>query len=289
MGQVCWISLPVDMLYLLPFPLRLSVSCRSLLHALLLLGSFSTGMLSHAAGTGSPPPAGITLMVSESRDENGALIPVRPENQAVIQYFEKALNLTFQIRRLPLPRITAELQEGEGLAFGLSKNSERQKFMQFSETVFTDIVWIVVREDAKMEFNNLQDLQGKSVGIVRGVRFGDEIDRQRNVLFRVEEDTSQLSSRLKKLLSGRMDCLLFNSRTTSAAEVEAELNQYLATANMPETNSKPVQIRVLGKPLMTDEIHFAAGLRNHERLLKSINAAIIRGRKSGELPPLLKR
>ncbi|MBC3871569.1 substrate-binding periplasmic protein [Undibacterium oligocarboniphilum] len=276
------------MLYLPPFLLRLPVSCRSVLNAILLLGSFSTGMSSHAAGTGNPLSASITLMISESRDENGVLIPIRPENQAVIHYFEKALNISFQLRRLPLPRITAELQEGENLAFGLSKNSERQKFMQFSEPVFTDIVWIVVREDSKMEFNNLQDLQGKSVGIVRGVRFGDEIERQRNLLFRVEEDTSQLSSRLKKLLSGRMDCFLFNSRTTFAAEVEAELNQYLVNVNMSEINSKPLRIRVLSKPLIADEIHFAAGLRNHEHLLKSINAAIIKGRKSGELPPLLK-
>lgn len=231
----------------------------------------------------------IPLLLAESRDENGEIAPIRPENQKIIDYFERDMDVQFEIRRYPLSRVIENVAKGEGLAFGLSKSSERLKMMRYSEAVFSDFVWVVARDDAQMQFTEIKDLKGKSVGIVRGIRFGDEIDSMRNLLFKVEEDQPQLSSRLKKLLSGRMDVMLVNSRMASSKELETELNLYLNEKNLRTEAQTNYSVKVFAKPFLVDNIHFTAGYMAKPDTLKLINAAITKGRKSGDLPALWRK
>ena len=230
----------------------------------------------------------IPLMIAETRDEYGKLAPIRPENQKILTYFEHALNQPFEIQRYPLQRIADQLRQGNGLAFGLTKTAERMQYMKFSEPVFSDYIWVVSRSDSDFEYTNLQDLKNKSVGIARGVRLGDDIDQYRNVLFKAEEDPAQLSSRLRKLLTGRMDCTLLNSRHSHAKEFENELNQYLLDKKILDSNEDVYKIKVSAKPLLVDEIHFATNILNSSNLLQRINLAIAKGRQSGELPTPVK-
>ncbi|MFZ6743228.1 substrate-binding periplasmic protein [Undibacterium sp. JH2W] len=230
----------------------------------------------------------LPLLLAETRDENGEIAPIRPENQKVIAYFERTMDIQFDIRRYPLPRVVENIGKGEGLGFGLSKSSERLKTMRYSEPVFSDFVWVVVRDDSRMRYSGIQDLQGKAVGIVRGIRFGDEIDKMRNVLFKVEEDQPQSSSRLKKLLSGRMDVMLVNSRLTNAKDLEAELNHYLDEKNLRSETQMNFGVKVFARPLLVDPIHFTSGINSRAEVINKINAAIIKGRKSGDLPALWK-
>ncbi|BBB65578.1 hypothetical protein UNDYM_1325 [Undibacterium sp. YM2] len=230
----------------------------------------------------------LPLLLAESRDENGEIAPIRPENQKIIAYFERAMDVQFDVRRYPLPRVIDNIGKGEGLGFGLSKSSERLKTMRYSEAVFSDFVWVVARDDSSMKFTGIGDLQGKSVGIVRGIRFGDEIDKLRNVSFKVEEDQPQSSSRLKKLLSGRMDVMLVNSRLPNAKDLEAELNLYLDEKNLRSETQMNYGVKVFAKPLLVDPIHFTSGVNTRSDVINKINAAIIRGRKSGDLPALWK-
>lgn len=228
----------------------------------------------------------VPVLLAEARDENGEMAPIRPENQKILQYFERALDIKFDIHRYPLPRVIENVGKGEGLGFGLSKSTDRLKTMRYSKPVFSDFVWVVARDDSKMQFSGIQDLKGKSVGIVRGIRFGDEIDSKRNVLFNVEEDQPQNSSRLKKLLSGRMDVMLFNSRMSNAKDLEADLNQYLNDKKIRTEMQANFGVKVFPKPFLVDHIHFTSGLNSTPDIINRINAAIIRGRKSGDLPAL---
>ena len=256
---------------------RLAISC--LIPAF--LPSLSLAASAHAADTQ-------ILLLAETRDENGEIAPIRPENQKIINYFEQALHWQFEVRRYPLPRVIENVGKGEGLGFGLSKNSARMKTMRYSEPVFSDFVWVVARADYKGTYKSITDLQGKSVGIVRGIRFGDEIDKQRNILFKVEEDQPQNSSRLKKLLSGRMEVMLVNSRLSNARELEAELNLYIEEKNLHAETPNNLGVKVFAQPFLVDPIHFTAGLQSRPELINKINAAINRGRKTGDLPALWK-
>jgi len=230
----------------------------------------------------------VPLMTGESRDENGEVIPIRPENQKILDYFERTIGIHFDIRRMPIARVIEGVKQGDGIAYGISKTSERLKYMAYSDAIFTDYVWLIVRDDSPIEIGSLAEIKGKSIGIVRGIRFNDEIDGLRNVWFKVEEDPSQMSSRLKKLLSGRMDAMLFNSRMHTAKELENELNMYMVEKNIHGETQDKSRIRVVSKPFLTDDVYFVTGLTTDKSIIGKINAAIIKGRKSGDLPALWK-
>ncbi|MFZ6864207.1 substrate-binding periplasmic protein [Undibacterium sp. Ji67W] len=228
----------------------------------------------------------ITLMIGEALNENGEAIALKPENKKIIDYIEGSIGVHFDLQRLPIPRLIEGVKQGNGIAFGVSKTSERLKTMIYSDVIFTDYVWLIVRDDSAINSSNIEALRGKSLGIVRGTHFNDEIDHQRNVVFKVEEDPSQLSSRLRKLLSGRMDAMLLNSRIRSAKELEMELSQYMVDKKIHlNLNEKP-GIRVISKPFLADDVYFVTGIKSDKSILKKINAAMAKGRLSGDLPEL---
>ena len=230
----------------------------------------------------------VTVITGESRDENGELIPLRPENQKLLDNIGRIAGIRFDVRRMPIPRLLEAVKQGEGIGYGISKTSERSTYLAYSDPVFTDNVWLIVRDDAGIENSTLADLKGKSIGIVHGIRFNDEIDSQRNVLFKVEEDPSHLASRLKKLLSGRMDAMLLNSRARSAKELENELMQYMQDKNIrANTQAKP-GIKVIARPFLADDVYFVTALNADKTVINRINLAMAKARKMGDMPPLAK-
>lgn len=241
-----------------------------------------------SANTAAALPT-VTLMAGESLDEQGQPAPLRPETMRLLNFFERKLNVRFQIQRYPLARVNELLKQPGQLAFGMSKTSERLTYMQFSEPVFNGYVWIVTREDRQFEFSSLNDLAGKSVGIVRGMRLSDEIDRERNQLFRVEDDAAQAGARLRKLTSGRMDCLLMNSRHSNPRDLENELNQLLSESDSSLATGEPrLKVKVLNRPLLIDPIHFATNRRQPSPWLEKINAVLKAAQNSAELSTLLR-
>ena len=63
----------------------------------------------------------------------------------------------------------------------------------------SDKIWLMARCDDRFTFNTIQDLKGKTIGIVQGSSAGEEFDSQVNVLFRAEYNTSSLAGRFSKL------------------------------------------------------------------------------------------
>jgi len=229
---------------------------------------------------------GIVLMVAASNDAGLGSSP-QPAFRNTIEFVERGLDVGFELRRYPWNRLLHNLNKGEGLAFGLSKNAARLQTLHFSEPVYVNYVWLVTRSDAVFPFSDMQDLKGKSLGVSRGSSFGDEFDRQKNILFTAEEDAYGLPNRLKKLLNKRMDAIVYQNRNADPEQVEAMLNRLVAE-RMPEIQMPPgVAFRVLRKPLMTDNIHFAIRAQNDDGIIKKINAVIINGKKTGELAKAL--
>ncbi|MFZ6645554.1 substrate-binding periplasmic protein [Undibacterium sp. TJN25] len=231
----------------------------------------------------------IVLLVASGNDARASAGSGAPQSafRNTIQFVERGLDVGFEVRRYPWNRLIQNLNNGEGLAFGLSKNSSRMQTLHFSEPVYANYVWLITRSDASFPFSGMQDLKGKSLGMNRGSSFGDEFDRQKNLLFTVEEDAYGLQSRLNKLLNHRMDAIIYQNRNADPEQVEAMLNQRV-TERMPEIKLPPgVRFIVLRKPLMTDNIHFAIRAQDDHGIIKKINAVIIKGKKNGELAKAL--
>jgi len=205
----------------------------------------------------------------------------------VLSYLEQQVHIQFEIHRYPLPRILVNVKNGEGIVFGLSKNSERLAQYVFSEPVYANTVWLVKRGDDRSTFDTLNDLKGKTIGIERGVSYGDEFDKQSKVLFKVEEDTNSYSSRVKKLMGKRMDMMLVSTYLSQPADVDFYLRQMIRSDDTTDEKTMQTGFSVLKKPLMKDELHFATAPGDSEKWIVKLNRAIIAGKKSGEISRLL--
>src|SRR5262249_28249965 len=122
--------------------------------------------------------------------------------------------------------LLANASQGEGLIFGVTETAERKAQFRFSDTIYANYVWVVTRSDRRFPFRSMADLKGKTLGVARGVSYGDEFDRQRNVLFAVEEDSvNSYAVRLRKLWAQRMDAMLYGDWRANPDEIEAKLNR----------------------------------------------------------------
>ncbi|MFZ6741796.1 substrate-binding periplasmic protein [Undibacterium sp. JH2W] len=229
----------------------------------------------------------LVLLIRELRNEAGEIVPIRDEIRQLLNYFEHQLQIKFEIRRYPWTRLLINARTGEGIVFGLSKNRERLQTYQFSEAIYANYVWLVTRSDATFTYNSMLDLKGKTVGVIRGTSYGDEFDSQRNVLFQVEEDVGSHGARLKKLINKRMDVMIFGDRRAQADEVEQLLLRILRKESSTTDKAVEQGFKVLPKPMLVDELHFAAVGAQYEEWIRKLNAAILAGRKSGEISRIL--
>lgn len=229
----------------------------------------------------------VALLIRELKNDRGEVVPVRDDTRQLIAYFEREAQVKFDVRYYPMPRLLNNVKRGEGIAFGLSKNAERLASLHFSDPIYANYVWLVVRKNNIFPFFGIEDLKGKTVGIIRGVSYGDEFDQKKNSLFSVEEDVSSHVIRLKKLAKNRMDVMLFGARQSDPAEVEALLRDMQKVDQSQSLETAEIEFTVLNKPMSVDELHFAAAPLKYARLMMRLNAAIVRGRKSGDILRIL--
>ena len=221
----------------------------------------------------------VVLYIRENRNEAGQMLPLREEIRHLLDLIEQSSGIQFEIERYPYPRLMDKTRHQEGIAFGLSANRTVTDLI-LSEAFMSNKVWMVVRSDAVFPFRSIEDLRGKTIGVVRGSSYGDEFDARRNSLFKIEEDVSSHTARLRKLMSRRMDVMLFGDFHSRAEDVDLYLRHLLAEEKSlfgPGEN-----FVVLEKPLMTDELCFAATPKFAE-VLRRLNLAILQLRRSGEL------
>ncbi|MFZ6646502.1 substrate-binding periplasmic protein [Undibacterium sp. TJN25] len=234
-------------------------------------------------------PGSVILLAGEALDEKGSQRPLGATHRRLLAYLERMLDVRFDVRMYPWGRLDLYARNGEGLVLGLSKNTERAGYLHFSDAAYANNLWLVTRSDTPFPFNSMQDLAGKKIGAVRGYSYGEEFDRGRNRVFQVEEDISSRSSRLKKLLSRRMDALLvYQLATDSAEEVESGINSFMASEVKDMLVPRSLSFRVLPRPMQTENVYFSIAAEKDRGIIASINDALAKGRKSGELARILK-
>lgn len=225
----------------------------------------------------------VPLYMSEELDEKSNLVPLSIQTNALLSYLEQALHFQFEIRRVPWKRALENAQNGEGLIFGISKTEERLRKLTFSLPIYSEQSLLVTRCEAHFRFNSMQDLRGKTLGIVRGTSYGEEFDQQKNILFKVEDDTSNNPARFNKLSQGRMDGLMLYSFVPNLAKLETSLNQLYARPSYQHTASPSQQFCVQRKPISSVEIHFAIRPDRDQGLLQQIDQVLEHAKRNGDL------
>lgn len=242
-------------------------------------------LLAHAQTM--PETKRIPVLMAEQKGDYGQDLPLLPYAQQLISYMEMALQVKLDVRRYPWRRVLYNGENGEGLIFGIYKTAEREHIFAFSEPVYAEKIWLIKRCDQPFSFNQLQDLKGKTIGIVQGSSAGVEFDSQVNLLFKAEYNTSSLSGRFSKLYQKRMDAFLYYEARSNLKSLQRELNQTYASELDEYKKQKTEVFCILPKPVSTVDVHFALSLKSDRRILDKIDQVLIQARKTGELEKFL--
>ena len=133
---------------------------------------------------------------------------------------------------------------------------------------------MITRQDRQFPFDEISDLRGKTIGIVRGARYGGEFDEHKGKLFRVDDDIDAYGPRLQKVLNGRVDAMLIASSFIDAKEVERQVN--MIKLDERDRVSASNRFKVLSSPVLRDGICFAALKGTNDALVDRISNALVK-------------
>jgi len=197
--------------------------------------------------------------------------------------------LHYAAQRMPKDRLELSLYPwaraymasaaGQGGLLGISWTWRRDEIFDYSEPVFTDEVVIVVKKGHEFNYQGLSDLQGKTLGIVRGASFGSAFDRaHQDGVFSIDGDNGA-RNRLSKLSAGRIDCALFNVGQSGFLET-------LRLNKVPRNQWK--NFVVLPVPLRKDPNYLAFPKTMHMAdWLQGFNSVIRHGYAHGDIQKII--
>ena len=197
----------------------------------------------------------------------------------ITRYIEKKTGDTFNIRLYPWKRAYNNAKDSKGGIIGLSKTEERLKIFDYSEVMYYDDIFLVVKKEKKFKFENFKDLKGKTLGIGRGGSYGDDFEQgKRSGSFKIEEDNAP-PQRLRKLLKGRIDAALIGPGKIAFEQIILQ-DPYLL--------ERKSQFAILPKPFKRDPNFLGISKKlNKKSLIKRFNSALKKGYSNGEIPQII--
>ena len=216
----------------------------------------------------------VPLLSGENRNEKGELNPISERFAKIFAIIEKDLSIKFQLQLYPWNRAVKIASTEGGLIFGLSLTPERAAIFDFSEPVLYQYLWLVTLADRQFEFKSIQDLKGKTIGVVRGSKYGGEFDQQRNILFKTDDDIDAYGPRLKKLSNRQVDAMIFSSALTNPREVEELIHKIKIPNETDEQINQRTRFVVLANPVLKDGIRFAILRGQNPQLIQQINRSL---------------
>jgi len=145
--------------------------------------------------------------------------------------------------------------------------SDRAQAFVFSEPYLTNVVKVVRRKDRAFPYNNLTDLIGKRVGVVKGYAYGDNFDRI-EVLTKVPSNHFILN--LLDVAQGTLDATLDDELV-----LQFGISRYLKNTSS--------ELEILPKPVSSRGLRIAVSKTNprHREIVAGFNKAIEQMRNDG--------
>lgn len=127
---------------------------------------------------------------------------------AVVRSAFERMGVVVVTTAMPWKRVLFEVDHGTSGVAGIYKTEERSRRLDFSDPIVVENIAVYFNQAKPIAFRSIDDLNGLTVGVIRGWSYGDAFDAARAAgRFRVDEAVSDRSS-LLKLASGRVDVVL---------------------------------------------------------------------------------
>jgi polar amino acid transport system substrate-binding protein len=126
----------------------------------------------------------------------------------IVEVVFKEMGVPVDIKAMPWKRALQEADAGKSGIAGIYKNSERLKKYDYSQEIFQEKIVLFVLKEKTFSFASMEDLKGKKVGTIFGWSYGDQFDTARKKGLFAAEDANGDDINFKKLVKGRIDCLL---------------------------------------------------------------------------------
>ena len=134
---------------------------------------------------------------------------------------------------VPWKRALLYGSSGMGAIGGAYKNDKRSELYDFSMPIYTEKMVVFVNKDKQFEFNGLDDLAGKMIGVNRGWSYGQKFDEARQgKLFEVNV-RSDLSDNFEMLALGRIDCLVLDKLSGESYIQRLDLDDKIISLPVP--------------------------------------------------------
>lgn len=196
----------------------------------------------------------------------------------ILRYIDQETEHTLVIKLYPWKRAYIMAKAGQGGIIGLSKTAERLALFDYSDVVYYDELLLVVMKGREFPFESIDDLAGKTLGVRRGSSYGDEFERGKRDIFKVDEDANAFQ-RLKKLLVGRIDVALIGPGRVGLSRVLRDDSELYQHRN---------EFVVLEKPLGRDPnyLGFMKNLKM-EAFLQEFNQILKKGNENGTIQRIM--
>ncbi|WP_028578805.1 substrate-binding periplasmic protein [Desulfogranum japonicum] len=164
-------------------------------------------------------------------------------------------------------------EEGQFGVIGIYKNDKRMQIYDYSEPIFDEKIVVYAPAGQDFPFKDAMSLKGKKVGVLKGWSYGDVFDKLKGSGELTAEENSADELNFKKLLAGRLDCLL-------AIEEAGD-----SLVNKLGASGKVVKF---DPPLVVNSTYIVfAKKSNQGELLKKINATVSQMKGDGSYNTML--
>ena len=218
-------------------------------------------------------PAEVPVLIAENVDPRGNPLPTPPIVDAVVKQLAADSGLKLVVRAYPWRRAQMMAENGEGLLYGAAITPERLRVFAFTKPMYDANQWLVSSAQAPLDFHRWEDLQGKVISIAGGEKFGPEFEERRDKLFRIEQNSVSMESRLKMLSAHHVDAVVVDS-FRSPVQLSASLN-----CRYPDDRWVVAEKPIGFEPVLI-AVPKSAPL---DKLLPTLNSAIVRLNKAGSI------
>lgn len=164
-------------------------------------------------------------------DNKNQLVGLYPKFFNVIK---DRLGDNIKINFKPMPFVSGMDLAQSGLVglVGVFKNSSREKIYNFSDALFEEKVTVYVQKGKSFEFANLKDLRGKTLALVKGYSYGNQVDRAKAKKYFNYILTDSDTDSFKVLLSGRVHAILVDDIVANRIIYKLEINDKIEKLKM---------------------------------------------------------